>query len=65
MAQMAHIRTVVPPRKAGQRDVVGLTAAPMETVRIGIVGLGIRGQQALKRLQLATADCCARSHVGL
>ena len=50
MAQMAHIRTVVPPRKAGQRNVVGLTAAPMETVRIGIVGLGIRGQQALKRL---------------
>ena len=50
MAQTAHIQTAVPPRKKGQRSVVGLTAAPMETVRIGIVGLGIRGRQALKRL---------------
>lgn len=45
-----HIVLPVPPRQPGQRDVVGLTAAPMETVRIGIVGLGIRGLQALRRL---------------
>ena len=30
--------------------VTGLTAAPLETVRIAIVGLGIRGQQAVCRL---------------
>ncbi len=41
----------VPSRKPGQQSVVGLTAAPMETVRIGIVGLGIRGLQAVRRLQ--------------
>ena len=52
MAQTAHIQTPVPPRKEGQRSVVGLTAPPLETVRIGIVGLGIRGQQALRRLSL-------------
>ncbi len=31
-------------------SVVGLTAPPLETVRIAIVGLGIRGQQAISRL---------------
>ena len=46
-----HIVLPVPPRQPGQRSVAGLTAAPMETVRIGIVGLGIRGRQALRRLQ--------------
>ena len=46
-----HIVLPVPPRQPGQRDVVGLVAAPLETVRIGIVGLGIRGQQALRRLE--------------
>lgn len=51
MAQMAHIRTVVPPRKAGQRDVLGLTAPPMETVRVAVIGLGIRGRQAVERLR--------------
>ena len=45
-----HIVLPVPPRKPGQRDVVGLAAAPMEMVHIGIVGLGIRGLQALRRL---------------
>lgn len=52
MAQTAHIQTPVPPRREGQRSVVGLTAPPLETVRIGIVGLGIRGRQALRRLSL-------------
>ena len=51
MTACAHIiRTPVPPRKAGQRDVLGLTAPPMETVRIAVVGLGGRGQEAVRRL---------------
>lgn len=51
MSSIRHITVPVPSRKVGQQSVVGLTAAPMETVRIGIVGLGIRGLQAVKRLQ--------------
>lgn len=51
MNDSRHIVLPVPPRKPGQRDVLGLTAAPMETVRIGIVGLGIRGLQAVRRLR--------------
>ena len=51
MNDSRHIVLPVPPRQKGQRSVVGLTAAPLETVRIGIVGLGIRGLQALRRLE--------------
>lgn len=50
MSNNCHITVPVPPRRPGQESVVGLTTAPMEKVRIGIVGLGIRGLQALKRL---------------
>ena len=39
----------VPPRPAGQDDVLGLTAPPMDTVRIGFVGLGDRGVMAIHR----------------
>lgn len=46
-----HIVLPVPPRQPGQRSVVELATAPLETVRIGIVGLGIRGLQALRRLE--------------
>ena len=51
MTRNAHtILTPIPLRKAGQKDVLGLTTPPMETVRLAIVGLGIRGQQAVKRI---------------
>ena len=51
MNDSRHIVLPVPPRQRGQRSVVGLATAPLETVRIGIVGLGIRGLQALRRLE--------------
>ncbi len=44
------IKTPVPARPAGQQDVIGLTADPIETVRIGVVGLGMRGSGAVERL---------------
>lgn len=51
MTRNTHIvPTPLPPRKPGQRDVLGLTTPPMETVRLAMVGLGIRGQQAVKRI---------------
>lgn len=43
------IETIVPERPAGQTDVVGLTAEPIETVRVGFIGLGMRGPGAVKR----------------
>ena len=33
-----------------RRNVIGLKAPALETVRIGIVGIGVRGRQALERL---------------
>lgn len=44
------IKTPVPTRPAGQHHVLGLTAEPIETVRIGVVGLGMRGSSAVERL---------------
>ena len=44
------IKTPVPARPAGQQNVIGLTADPIETVRIGVVGLGMRGSGAIERL---------------
>lgn len=38
-----------PSRPAGQRSVVGLAAQPMERVRVGFVGLGLRGREAVMR----------------
>lgn len=45
-----HIQTQVPIRPAGQTDVIGLTIPKMKVVRIGIVGLGMRGPGAVYRL---------------
>ena len=45
-----QIQTQVPIRPAGQTDVVGLTVPKMDVVRIGIVGLGMRGPGAVHRL---------------
>ena len=43
------IKTKVPKRPAGQTDVLQLTAPPMETVRVGFIGLGMRGPGAVER----------------
>lgn len=39
-----------PPRPAGQTHVLALRAEPLDTVRIAIIGLGMRGQEAVYRL---------------
>lgn len=38
-----------PPRPIGQQDVIELTCDPIDTVRIGFIGLGMRGSEAVKR----------------
>ena len=54
------IKTPVPARPAGQQNVLGLTAEPIETVHIGVVGLGMRGSEAVRRLaQLPGAEIVA------
>ena len=44
------IRTEVPPRPAGQEDMIQFAADPIENVGIGVVGLGMRGGSAVQRL---------------
>lgn len=43
------ISVETPQRPAGQTDVIGLRCAPIKTVRIGFVGLGSRGTEAIRR----------------
>ena len=38
-----------PEREPGQKSVLGLRTAPMETVRVGFIGLGMRGPGAVER----------------
>lgn len=38
-----------PPRPAGQEDMLGFAADPMPVVRIGLIGVGMRGIEAVKR----------------
>ena len=38
------------PRPAGNRSVAGLATEPLEKVRIGLIGLGMRGMGGLPRL---------------
>lgn len=47
--RQSPLKVHTPSRPAGQEDVVGLTCEPMDTVRIGIVGLGMRGVSAVYR----------------
>ena len=44
------IKTDVPARPAGQENVIGLRTAPLDTVHIGVVGIGMRGSAAVERL---------------
>ena len=39
----------VPSRPSGQQSVLGLTAEPLDTVRVGFIGLGMRGCSAVER----------------
>lgn len=43
------IKTDVPERPAGQTDMVGFAADPIDTVRVGFIGLGMRGPGAVER----------------
>ncbi|HRZ21663.1 MAG TPA: twin-arginine translocation signal domain-containing protein, partial [Bacteroidales bacterium] len=38
------------PRQQGQRSVMSLACEPLNIVRIGIIGLGMRGMEAVERL---------------
>lgn len=44
------IKTEVPERPAGQEDMIGFAAPAIDTVHIGIIGLGMRGPGAVERL---------------
>ena len=49
-SQPSNVLTVdVPARPAGQEDAILMTADPIDTVRIGVIGLGMRGRGALSR----------------
>lgn len=43
------IETEIPERAEGQTDMVGFAAEPIDTVRVGIIGLGMRGISAVDR----------------
>ena len=54
------LRTPVPKRPAGQADMLAYAAPPIDTVRVGFVGLGMRGQGAIGRyLHIETAKIAA------
>ena len=43
------IRTEIPERPAGQNDMIAFRCDPIETVRVGFIGLGMRGPGAVER----------------
>lgn len=48
-AATGPIRTDVPERPAGQEDMVAFAAPRLDTVRVGFIGLGMRGPGAVER----------------
>lgn len=44
------IKTPVPPRSTGQKDVLRMKADPIPTVRVAFIGLGMRGPGAVNRM---------------
>ncbi len=49
VAESNIIKTVTPERPAGQTDVLELKCDPIPVVRVGFIGLGMRGPGAVKR----------------
>ena len=49
----AHKNRIIPvetpTRPAGQKDVLGLRLPPIDTIRVGFIGLGMRGEDAVYR----------------
>src|SRR5512138_1808863 len=41
---------IAPERQPGQKSVMGLACEPLEKVRVGVIGLGMRGSEAVSRL---------------
>ncbi len=48
-APPAPIKTKIPPRPKGATDMVNFRTAPMDSVRVGFIGLGMRGPGAVYR----------------
>lgn len=48
-AKMSPLKVETPKRPAGQKDVIELTTPKIETVRVGFIGLGMRGPGAVER----------------
>lgn len=48
-AKFTPIQVTTPVRPAGQKDVIELTTPKLETVRVGFIGLGMRGPGAVQR----------------
>lgn len=49
---MHPLVVATPERPSGQEDVIQLTAPKMDTVRVGFIGLGMRGPGAVVRLHI-------------
>ena len=49
LCAQSPVKTEIPARQPGQKDVIGLTTPKMKTVRVGFVGLGMRGPGAVER----------------
>ncbi|MDE6531965.1 MAG: Gfo/Idh/MocA family oxidoreductase [Muribaculaceae bacterium] len=47
--QFSIIETDIPQRPDGQDDMLGFAAEPLDTVRVGFIGLGMRGPDAVER----------------
>ena len=50
VANCAPIAVPTPPRPAGQQDVIQLRCAPIPTIRVAFIGLGMRGPGAVSRM---------------
>lgn len=48
-AKVSPIKTTIPPRPKGATDLVGFATSPIDTVRVGFIGLGMRGPDAVNR----------------
>ncbi len=49
------IETEIPERAEGQTDMLGFAAEPIDTVRVGFIGLGMRGSNAVERFTFIPA----------